>query len=119
MPRRSIADRLAQLDAQRKTLSARLGKQDRANDTRRKVLLGALVLQRLETSDFAKANIANDPDFAKRLADWLRRELPGFLTREADRTLLADLIAAPGKETSKAAAPVAATSEAQAGKSQA
>ena len=111
MPRRSIADRLAQLDAQRKTLSARLGKQDRANDTRRKVLLGALVLQRLETS--------NDPDFSKRLADWLRRELPGFLTREADRMLLADLIVAPGKETAKAAAPVAATSEAQAGKSQA
>ena len=117
MPRRSIADRLAQLDAQRKSLAARLGKQDRANDTRRKVLLGALVLQRLETSDFAKANIGNDPDFSKRLADWLRRELPGFLTREADRTLLADLIAAPGKEagTLAAAAPVA--SEAQAGKS--
>ena len=109
MPRRSIADRLAQLDAQRKTLASRLGKQDRANDTRRKVLLGALVLQRLETS--------NDPDFSKRLADWLRRELPGFLTREADRTLLADLIAAPGKESPKAAAPVAATSEAQADKS--
>ena len=112
MPRRSIADRLAQLDAQRKTLSARLGKQDRANDTRRKVLLGALVLQRLETN--------NDPDFSKRLADWLRRELPGFLTREADRTLLADLIEPPGKAAAKVAAPVAATSEAaQAGKSQA
>jgi hypothetical protein len=27
-------------------------------------------LQRLETS--------NDPDFSKRLADWLRREVPGF-----------------------------------------
>ena len=91
MARRSIETRLAQLDAQRKTLQARLGKQDRANDTRRKVLLGALVLQRLETS--------NDPDFSKRLADWLRRELPGFLTREADRTLLADLLAAPAQET--------------------
>ena len=81
MPRRSIADRLAQLDVQRKTLAARLGKQDRANDTRRKVLLGALVLQRLEKS--------SDPDFAKRLADWLRRELPGFLTRDVDKALLA------------------------------
>ena len=111
MPRRSIADRLAQLDAQRKSLAARLGKQDRANDTRRKVLLGALVLQRLETS--------NDPDFSKCLADWLRRELPGFLTREADRTLLADLIVAPGKETSKVTAPVETPSEAQAGKSSA
>jgi len=84
MARRSIETRLAQLDAQRKTLQARLGKQDRANDTRRKVLLGALVLQRLETS--------NDPDFSKRLADWLRRELPGFLTRDSDKALLADLL---------------------------
>jgi hypothetical protein len=103
MARRSIETRLAQLDAQRKTLQARLGKQDRANDTRRKVLLGALVLQRLETS--------NDPDFSKRLADWLRRELPGFLTREADRTLLADLLAAPAQETRNAAAQVATAPE--------
>lgn len=97
MPRRSIAVRLAQLDAQRKTLTARLGKQDRANDTRRKVLLGALVLQRLETSA--------DPEFSKRLADWLRRELPGFLVREVDRTLLADLIGAPGKKAPHVASP--------------
>ncbi len=103
MARRSIETRLAQLDAQRKTLQARLGKQDRANDTRRKVLLGALVLQRLETS--------NDPDFSKRLADWLRRALPGFLTREADRTLLADLLAAPTQETRNAPAQVATAPE--------
>ena len=48
MARKSIEERLAQLDNQRKTLQARLGKQDRARDTRRKVLLGALVLHRLE-----------------------------------------------------------------------
>ena len=59
MARRSIEERLAQLDAQRKTLQARLGKQDRANDTRRKVLLGALLLRRLESS--------TDPDLVKRL----------------------------------------------------
>lgn len=110
MPRRSITDRLAQLDAQRKTLAARLGKQDRANDTRRKVLLGALVLQRLEKS--------SDPEFSKRLADWLRRELPGFLTRDADKELLADLMGPPGKSTPAATKAVAAhapeTSEAQA-----
>lgn len=111
MPRRSIADRLAQLDVQRKTLAARLGKQDRANDTRRKVLLGALVLQRLEKS--------SDPDFAKRLADWLRRELPGFLTRDVDKELLVDLMGPPGKPTAVATKAAAAahapeTSEAQA-----
>ena len=84
MARKSIEERLAQLDAQRATLKARLSKQERANDTRRKVLLGALVLHRLENS--------NDPDFTKRLGDWLRRELPDFLTRDGDKELFADLI---------------------------
>jgi hypothetical protein len=84
MARKSIEERLAQLDAQRSALKARLSKQERANDTRRKVLLGALVLHRLERSD--------DPEFTKRLADWLRRELPGFLTRDNDKALFEDLL---------------------------
>ena len=84
MARTTIEQRLAELDAQRATLKARLSKQERANDTRRKVLLGALVLHRLENS--------NDPDFTKRLGDWLRRELPGFLTRDGDKELFADLL---------------------------
>ena len=84
MARRSIEMRLSQLDAQRKTLQARLGKQDRAKDTRRKILLGALLLHRLETH--------GDSDFVQGLADWLRRELPGFLTREDDKALFADLL---------------------------
>ncbi|ONF46444.1 mobilization protein [Methylobacterium radiotolerans] len=87
MARRTLAERLAQLEAQKKTLQARLGQQERTRDTRRKVLLGALVLQRLHTS--------HDPAFTERLADWLRRELPGFLTREADRALFDDLIGQP------------------------
>lgn len=87
MARKTIEQRLAELDAQRSALKARLSKQDRANDTRRKVLLGALVLHRLEN--------ANDPEFTKRLGDWLRQELPGFLTRDNDKALLADLLAAP------------------------
>ncbi len=85
MARKSIAERIAQLDAQKKALQARAGKQDRANDTRRKVLLGALVLHRLEN--------AGDAEFSKRLGDWLRRELPGFLTRDSDKTLFGDLLA--------------------------
>lgn len=87
MARRSITERLAQLEAQKKALQARLGKQERSRDTRRKVLLGALVLQRLENT--------HDPEFTKRLADWLRRELPDFLTRDADKALLADLLIPP------------------------
>lgn len=87
MARKSIEQRLAELDARRASLKARIGKEERARDTRRKVLLGALVLDRLERS--------HDEEFAKRLRDWLARELPGFLTRDVDRTLLADLIRDP------------------------
>jgi hypothetical protein len=93
MARKSIEERLAQLEAQRKTLKARLGKEERSKDTRRKVLLGALVLHRLENS--------NDPDFTKRLGDWLRRELPGFLTRDIDKEMFADLLAPAGDTTGR------------------
>ncbi|GEO86961.1 MULTISPECIES: mobilization protein [Alphaproteobacteria] len=83
MARKTIEQRLAQLDAQRASLKARLGKQERANDTRRKVLLGALVLHRLESGK---------DEFSRNLGEWLRRELPGFLTRDGDKELFADLI---------------------------
>lgn len=103
MARRSIEERIAQLDVRKKALQARLGKQERANDTRRKILLGALVLQRLETP--------GDPEFSRRLRDWLKRELPGFLTREADHALFPEFIpASPMQKTgggdSGSAAPV-------------
>ncbi|RVO24230.1 mobilization protein [Sinorhizobium meliloti] len=87
MARKTIEQRLAELEAQRSALKARLSKQERASDTRRKVLLGALVLHRLEN--------ANDPEFTKRLGDWLRRELPGFLTRDNDKALFVDLLNGP------------------------
>lgn len=87
MARKSIEERLAQLDAQRAALKSRLSKQERANDTRRKVLLGALVLHRLEN---------NRDDFSKNLGDWLKRELPGFLTRDNDKELFADLLGKTG-----------------------
>lgn len=83
MPRKSIEERLAQIDAQRKTLKARLGKQERSEDTRRKVLLGALVMHRMENGK---------DEFSKSLIAWLRRELPGFLTRDADKQLFAELL---------------------------
>ena len=94
MARKSIEERLAQLDNQRKTLQARLGKQDRARDTRRKVLLGALVLHRLEKP--------SSGEFGKELSSWLQKELPGFLTREADRELFGDLLKASPKQSALA-----------------
>ncbi|TAT95968.1 mobilization protein (plasmid) [Rhizobium ruizarguesonis] len=82
--RKTIGERLAQLEAQRKTLQIRLGKQERAIDTRRKVLIGALVLHRLEND--------HDVQIGGGLAEWLRRELPKFLTRDGDRDLFDDLL---------------------------
>ncbi|NEJ03626.1 mobilization protein [Rhizobium ruizarguesonis] len=82
--RKTIGERLAQLEVQRKTLQIRLSKQERAIDTRRKVLIGALVLHRLEND--------RDMQFAGGIAEWLRRELPKFLTRDGDRDLFDDLL---------------------------
>ena len=104
MARRSIEERISQLEAQRKTLQARLGKQDRARDTRRKILLGALVLYRLEKS--------GDEEFSKGLGAWLRRELPGFLTRDDDKALFADLLTAPPTPPTPAALPASEKTDA-------
>lgn len=90
MVRKPITQRIAELEQRRKTLVASLGKQERARDTRRKILLGALVLHRLEHS--------NDPAFAARLLDWLRAELPGFLTRDGDRLLFNDILEPPSAD---------------------
>ena len=83
--RRTIEQKIAHIDEQKRQLQARLSKQERACDTRRKILLGALLLQRLTTS-------ANEGDVAW-LKNWTSRELPDFLTRDTDRVLLADLFA--------------------------
>src|SRR5208282_3308202 len=77
--------RLAEIEAQKKTLKARLSKQERANDTRRKVLLGGLVLHHLKARP--------DEKFSRRLEDFLRRILPRVLTRDLDKDLFADLLA--------------------------
>lgn len=82
--RKSLEEQLSQLEEKRKTLQARLQKQERAKETRRKILIGALVLDRMGGD--------RDPEFARRLSDWLRRELPGFLTRQIDRDLFEELI---------------------------
>ncbi|CAH1658401.1 mobilization protein [Chelatococcus asaccharovorans] len=101
MTKQTIEARLAQLNAQRAALKARLSQQDRANDTRRKVLLGTFILHQLNAPDFDRADIdkTDDADFTRRLGDWLRRELPGFLTRDADKVLFADLLGANAVST--------------------
>jgi hypothetical protein len=98
MARKSIQERLSQLDAQRKTLQTRLGKQGRVTDTRRKILLGALVLFHLEEGE---------REFDKVLKEWVGRELPGFLTREDDKALFTDLLATPSASDLEEAAVAA------------
>jgi hypothetical protein len=83
MARKSIEERLAEIENQRKTLRARLGKMERTQDTRRKVLLGALLLHKLDKGGDEMSN---------RLRNWLRAELPGFLTRDIDKVLFTDLL---------------------------
>lgn len=83
MARRSIEQRLEHIEVQRRTLKARLTQQERARDTRRKVLLGAFLLHQLEANR----------DAAGPLRAFVAQELPGFLQRDEDRALLADLIA--------------------------
>ena len=84
MARKSIEQRLAELEAKRVTLKARLSKQTRAEDTRRKVLLGAFVLHRLQNKP--------DDETVKLVSTWLQRELPGFLVRDADRPVFASFL---------------------------
>jgi hypothetical protein len=84
MAKRSIQERLIQLEARKQALVARLGKEERARDTRRKILVGALVLNRIEGQPERYLN--------GRLDEWLRAELPGFLTRENDRALFHDIL---------------------------
>jgi hypothetical protein len=86
MARLSLKEKISNLEARAKTLKARMAKQDRAKNTRRKILIGSLVLHHLEHS--------GDGEFQKPLADWLRRELPKFLTRDEDKAIFADLIGA-------------------------
>ena len=72
-----VERRQAQLGEQARNLKARIRKKTRARDTRRKILLGAFVLQRLET----------EPE----LQALLRDGLSGFL-RPVDRTLFQDIL---------------------------
>lgn len=81
--RKPIAQRIAELEEQKKSLVARLGQQQKARDTRRKILLGSCVLHHLTQPD--------DTEFVPQLTEWLRQNLPEFLTRDHDRDLFEDI----------------------------
>lgn len=79
----ALLKRREQLDARIQAAEARLRKQRRATDTRRKVLVGAAVLAAIE---------GGDDDLRARIV----RVLDTGLTRERDRAVLTDLL--PGGE---------------------
>lgn len=82
MARRDIDQRIAALEEQAKALKARKAATERANDTRRTVVLGTLVLQELD----------KDTAASKALRSWLANELPEKLTRDRDREIFAELL---------------------------
>ena len=94
MAQKSLEERLSQLDSQRKALQARLIKQERAKDTRRKILLGALVLEKID----------NGHEADKPLLAWLRTTLPDYLTRPDDKALFDDLLKSAPDTTPNGAA---------------
>lgn len=84
MSPKTLEQRLAELDARHNALKNRLTKQERANDTRRKILLGAFLIHSLETGK---------PQIKDTLHQWLHSNLEPFLTRDIDKQLLNDFIA--------------------------
>lgn len=82
--RKPMAQRIAELEEQKKSLMARLNRQERARDTRRKILMGSFILDHLAHSD--------DTDFMRHLNAWLRQNLPDFLTRDNDKDLFNDIL---------------------------
>lgn len=86
--RKPIAQRIKELEERKRALQSRLGKQERAQDTRRKILLGSFVLERLACRSAQDGDINDQCD----LKHWLATQLPAFLRRDADRALFADLL---------------------------
>lgn len=72
-------ERMAKLQEKVRKLEAQERKTERAKDTRRKVLLGALVMDELE----------RDGAMADELRRWLADRLPDYLTRDHDRDVMA------------------------------
>ena len=71
-----IADqkaRLAKLEFERRKAEAAASKKERAKETRRKILLGSMLLQQIESDESLRASVM--------------RQLDAYLTRDDDRAL--------------------------------
>ncbi|KXG87354.1 hypothetical protein [Agrobacterium bohemicum] len=87
--RKPIAQRIKELEERRRSLQSRLDRQERAQTTRRKIVLGSFVLEHLaQDGDGDTGDQCDQCD----LRQWLAAQLPAFLVRDADRALFADLL---------------------------
>jgi hypothetical protein len=82
---KAAEDKVRAEQARLAALKTKANARERKDDTRRKILLGALVLERM---------IHDEP-----IKLWVAKHLPGFLTRPQDRALF-DLNASKGDEAS-------------------
>jgi hypothetical protein len=98
--RKPIEQRIRELEEQKKALQSRLEKQQRAETTRRRMLLGSFILERLEEEGEAEHQQGGMD--GKQLRLWLAREFPAYLSRDADRVLFVDLLW-PQNETNHSA----------------
>ncbi|WP_335625459.1 mobilization protein [Agrobacterium cavarae] len=104
--RKPIEQRIRELEEQKKALQSRLEKQQRAETTRRKMLLGSFLLERLEPAE--DAGHPQEELSGKQLRQWLAREFPAYLSRDADRLLFVDLLW-PQNENNRSTQPAECT----------
>lgn len=88
MPKQSKAEQLAalqkkeaELKARKKVLKSKISSEERKQDTRRKIIVGSVLI----------AHAEKNAEFA----GWLAKFLNRALTKSQDRTLLADLLSIP------------------------
>ncbi|MGP4691969.1 hypothetical protein [Agrobacterium cavarae] len=84
--RKPIRQRIEELEQQKRTLQLRLDRQEKAQERRRTMLLGAFLMEQLRLDHDAEHMRRQD------LKGWLARALPSFVKRDADRALFADLL---------------------------
>jgi hypothetical protein len=77
----ALKQKQAALNAQIRKEQTALVRKERANDTRRKIIVGAVMI----------ANALKNPETAK----WLAKQLDRNVTKDADRELLGDLLIPP------------------------
>ena len=82
----SLEERIRKLDAKKKTLQAKLSRQKRAEDTRKKILLGSLLMAHMEN---------------ERIDAWVKKELPKFLTRDIDKNLFSEFLSRQTKSSTE------------------